>query len=707
MSTGELAQDCLPDVLRRLYVNRESGELKLSYRGRQKAIYFELGAIIFASSDAKEDRIGETMMRHGTLSQADFERASAIMRPGKRFGQTLVELGILSDRDLLMNVTFQILDIVYSVFEWPAGTYEFTPQDNVVPADLRLDLSTASIILEGVRRIKDFQLIQRGLGDLNRLIGPSTSPLLRLQTLSLKPIERQIIDAVKEPMNVLQLLLVVGAPPDVVLRGTYGLLSAGVLERLGAPKINKKTGRISIPKSLYAQAAQAQPVVTEAEVPNTSNDPALMELIGKLRDRLMTNDPYIILGVTWHSTQDEIRDAYYRLAKDLHPDRFQGAAREVRQDVEFLFTRITSCYEMLKTPTSSKSAPLPPPPPLPQYSAPLSPPQVSAPLPQFLVPPSAQQSSSPFVSPPAAVSAPLPRPPVSIPTPPVLTPLPSFENTPPRAAESRPPETPVSSPVPKPAPPAANEGAVVEMLNQLKERLKSNDPYDALGVTRQSTREDIRDAYHRFAKEFHPDRHRTLSREVLQEIEQIFSRITTCYEALRNHTPQNPAVPPLATPGGVSALNETPYSPPAAIKPTEESSTQRAQRAETMYLEARNRYISKEYVVAAHLMREAIRLEPGQGRYYLLLGNCLSTQQKTLKEAEPILRKAVELDPFNAVCRASLGQLYLRAGMPKQAEREFEEALKLDSTQQTAIRGLDQIRASKNEGGFLNKLFKS
>lgn len=696
MSTGELAQDCLPDVLRRLYVNRESGELKLSYRGRQKAIYFELGAIIFASSDAREDRIGETMMRHGTLSQADFDRASALMRPGKRFGQILVELGILSDRDLLMNVTFQILDIVYSVFEWPAGTYEFTAQDNVVPADLRLDLSTASIILEGVRRIRDFQLIQRGLGDLNRLIGPSTSPLLRLQTLSLKPIERQIIDAVKEPMNVLQLLLVAGAPPDAVLRATYGLLSAGVLERLGAPKINKKTGRISIPKSLYAQAAQAQPVVTEA--PSASNDPAVMEQIAKLRDRLVTNDPYVILGVTWHSTQEELRDAYYRLAKDLHPDRFQGATREIRQEVEFLFTRITSCYEMLKTPVSSKSAPLPPPPPMPQYSAP---------LPQFLVPPSGQQSSSPFISPPAAVSSPLPRPPASIPTPPVLTPLPSFESAPPRA-ESRPPETPVSSPVPKPAPPpAANEGAVVEMLNKLKDRLKSNDPYEALGVTRQSTRDDIRDAYHRFAKEFHPDRHRALSREVIQDIEQIFSRITTCYESLRNHTLENPAVPPLATPGGVSALNETPYSPPAAIKPTEETSTQRAQRAENMYLEARNRYISKEYVVAAHLMREAIRLEPSQGRYYLLLGNCLSTQQKTLKDAEPILRKAVELDPFNAVCRASLGQLYLRAGMPKQAEREFEEALKLDSTQQTAIRGLDQIRASKNEGGFLNKLFKS
>ncbi|MBX7221026.1 MAG: DUF4388 domain-containing protein [Blastocatellia bacterium] len=532
---GDLTKDGLPDVLRRIYTNRASGELKLTQSGQRKSVYFELGAIVFASSNAKSDRIGETMIRHGMLSQEDFDRASAMMTRGKRFGRILVELGICSEQDLLMNVTFQILDIIYSVFDWTAGHYEFIHQEKSVPDDLRLDLSTASIILEGVRRIQDFDVIQRGLGDLNRLIGPTTNPLLRLQTLSLKPLERQVIEIVTEPMNILKVMTMVKSTPDTVLRALYGLISSGVLERFGAPEINSKTGKLQIPKKLYEQAAQAQPIVPPkvAQAAAKTGEVRVAEMLNKVRARLaVTQDPYEILGVTRQSTREEIRDAYYALAKDFHPDRHQGAAREVRQEVEQIFSRLTNCYETLRQHTPAK--PVPP-------------------------PPSAPTTSSPNIS---------------------------------------------------------------------------SAPAGSSGVTG-----------------------------------------------------------PLGTPYGARPV-------------AGETAAQREQRAEAMYLEARNRYISKDYQYVIHTMREVVKLNSTQSRYHLLLGTALSMVPKTMKEAEPVLRKAIELDPFNAVCRSNLGQLYLRAGMPRQAEKEFEEALKLDNNLQSAIRGLESIRSQNSEGGFLGKLFK-
>lgn len=244
---GDLVQDALPDVIRRIYTRRLSGELTLTHEKISKSIYFELGAIVFARSNDRADRIGESMMRNGLLSEADFLRASEAAGQGKRFGRALVDLGIISERDLANAVTFQILGIIYSLFEWTKGQYRFTAQEKPVPDDLRLELSTANIILEGVRRIRDFSIIQRGMGDLNRLIGPSSNPLLRTQSLSLKPIERQLVAGINIPMNVLQAMMLVNGPPNATLQALYGLISAGVLERHAAPVINRETGQMEIP----------------------------------------------------------------------------------------------------------------------------------------------------------------------------------------------------------------------------------------------------------------------------------------------------------------------------------------------------------------------------------------------------------------------------------------------------------------------------
>lgn len=346
---GDLTQDSLPDILRAIYRQRKSGSLRLVQGQTRKEIFFELGAMIFASSNCKEDRIGETMLRHGFLSQNDYQRVQSHMGRGKRFGKVLVDLGIITERELIMNVTIQILDIIYSVFNWTTGTYEFTEVEKTVSDDLKLDLSTASIILEGVRRINDLSVIERGLGDLNRLIGPSTSPLMRLQTLNLKPIERQIIELTTQPVGLLKLLTSIKMPAEAVLRAVYGLLSAGVLDYYPAAKVSRLSGRLEVPAELKEQISAPGPVVKRKSTGSFRFDEmAIRRKLIPIIQNIAAGDAYALLGVQPGVTLEELQEKYFKLARELHPDRFLNASIELRTDIEEIFQRISEGYESIR-----------------------------------------------------------------------------------------------------------------------------------------------------------------------------------------------------------------------------------------------------------------------------------------------------------------------------------------------------------------------
>ncbi len=275
----------------------------------------------------------------------------------------------------------------------------------------------------------------------------------------------------------------------------------------------------------------------------------------------------------------------------------------------------------------------------------------------------------------------------------------------------------------------------------------SADYYDVLEITRHASAADIKAAYYHLAKKFHPDRyHQPEHAELRGKLEALFSMVTQAYETLhdprqrsaydhRLRSPDQPAnsksplttsplkttplVPPSdpavataasssqgdngsgdlkAGPKAAPPLNGSgPLEAPAAEAVNPLSSSRRrppgsaapanpGQTAEQFYRQGRACFERKDYHVAVHLLREAVKLDPSRAAYHYHLGGVLIRNPRTRREAEEHLLKAAELEPYNAQIRLKLGLLYKEVGLAKKAQIYFREALQIDPDNKGAKR---------------------
>jgi DnaJ-class molecular chaperone len=114
------------------------------------------------------------------------------------------------------------------------------------------------------------------------------------------------------------------------------------------------------------------------------------------------------------------------------------------------------------------------------------------------------------------------------------------------------------------------EAAFAAHVTTLAASLEQLDYYSLLGVARDGTADDVKAAYHRMAKLYHPDAHRTLHRNVKTCLHAIFKRMTEAYRVLYNFERRKRYDAQLA--GGQTRMQDTgrekkgPRAPDADVK---------------------------------------------------------------------------------------------------------------------------------------------
>jgi hypothetical protein len=148
--------------------DRSTGLWKLGVEPN-RTIYFDTGDIVFAQSTHPMDRLTFLLVERGKLTQAQLDYALANLKPGLSIGKNLIEMGFITQRDLLEVALAQVERVVQGAL----GTPEVTPTFESRELDatvVRLPLDTPQLLLNGMLNLQDRERLLELLGPLNQVV---------------------------------------------------------------------------------------------------------------------------------------------------------------------------------------------------------------------------------------------------------------------------------------------------------------------------------------------------------------------------------------------------------------------------------------------------------------------------------------------------------------------------------------------------------
>ena len=388
--SGRLRDQRLSKILTHLQRHKKTGVLLIGRNDQHKSIFIKDGDIIFATSKYQDDWLGEALLKAGRITLNQYETASEVTRTTKkRFGTVLLEQGALTAKDLFSAVTAQVKDIILSLFTWLDGEYRFEEGPLPTQEIITLKMSTGNLILDGIRRINDFVRLRNELPPLATILQMTTDPLVLFQDIDLKESERKLLIKIDGKNTISEIFAASDLPPFETLKLLSFFLAIGLAElpvsqpaeepsvqtASPAPETGReaRTGVAPSPSAGLHENGEPEPVVEEQLLKDVKQEQQEAVVEGreqifraeevhkdaqesqitkqKIRqayESLQRQDFYQVLGLEKSATRDQIKRAYFHLAKEYHPDRhFQAGLEELTPQLEALFRGITEAYDTL------------------------------------------------------------------------------------------------------------------------------------------------------------------------------------------------------------------------------------------------------------------------------------------------------------------------------------------------------------------------
>lgn len=276
----------------------------------------------------------------------------------------------------------------------------------------------------------------------------------------------------------------------------------------------------------------------------------------------------------------------------------------------------------------------------------------------------------------------------------------------------------------------------------------ADDFYSLLGIDRHAPEREIKKAYHRLARELHPDKAKTpedarKNAERLAGISRAYNTLKdpekrTAYDSGRptHGTSQSPSsrqtsapkssappaaassTPSAAGPAGSSAArmargDQKPQASPQPKFSQNDMAAQKVLTAQKAFVKGMEFYKNQDFKGALPFFEAAASNDPeSEPQYHMKLAVCLLRTKGSFTRAVEAAEKACEMDTYNVEFKFILGEIYETVGVKSKAKKVYEDVLNWEPENEKAKLKLNLMSASEPKkksvgGNILATLFPS
>lgn len=317
--------------LKDVFFNARTGRLSFKRLEVEKHFFFIKGKPIQVKTNVKSERLGEILFKLQKIQEHTFNNIEEFIQPNQPLGESLKRGGVIKEGDLREALAFQIRESLLGIFPFFDGELNFQEKEIQPIAEDLPAVDIPFIIDYGLRRMKYDPSLQRFFSGRKVVLKNIRYAYFLTEE------EKALLDRLATAQFIDRMSIPARFSHENFFRCLYLFYCLDMVE-VQAPDESFK-------KDDYAAESRKKLELDELE--------ARIEELKEIKSQLNSRNYYELLGVSRVATEEEIKKAYFNLARKYHPDRFNNTISD-HGLINEVFNAITTAYRTLSEPDKRK-----------------------------------------------------------------------------------------------------------------------------------------------------------------------------------------------------------------------------------------------------------------------------------------------------------------------------------------------------------------
>ncbi len=251
---GRIERFTLPEILQLIASSRKSGTLGIQKDDSIVMVYFRDGNVVYGYGPRQTFHLGQLLKERGVITDQQLQEAVSVQAKtenSKRLGEIMIGRHYIDRADLTQVVTRQVEELLYSLLSWQTGSFKFYDNQFPTEEEITVDLSVENVILEGLRRVDEMNMVREALPNLEAVYTISASQAGRTRNVSLKAEEWNVMALVDGRRDLNEVCKLSSLKRDETLKVLAHLKLAGIITKTerkketSSPQLDKMADRLA------------------------------------------------------------------------------------------------------------------------------------------------------------------------------------------------------------------------------------------------------------------------------------------------------------------------------------------------------------------------------------------------------------------------------------------------------------------------------